>query len=51
MESKLDSKVAVILVDFSLVLVMWIVSLQLVNFGEHCLSVPPLLKHNKGFFL
>ncbi len=36
-KSKLDSKQAVIFVDFSLVLVTWILALQLVNFGEHCL--------------
>ncbi len=50
-KSKLDSKLAVILVDFSLILVMLIIALQLVNLGEHCLSVPPALKHKKGFFL
>jgi hypothetical protein len=47
-ESKLDSKLAVILVDFSLMLVTWIVALQLVNLGEHCLSVPLALMHKKG---
>ncbi len=50
-ESILDSKQAVILVDFSLVLVAWIIALQLVNFGEHCLSVPLALKHKKGLLL
>jgi hypothetical protein len=45
---KLNSKLAVILVDFSLILVTRIVALQLVNLGEHCLSVPPALKHEKG---
>jgi hypothetical protein len=47
---KLDPKQAIILVDFDLVLVMWIVALQLVNFGEHCLSVPTALKYEKKFF-
>jgi hypothetical protein len=50
-ESKLNSKLAVILMDLSLVLVTRIVLLQLVNIGEHCLSVPPVLKHKKGLFL
>ncbi len=49
-ESKLDSKLAIILVDFSLILVIWIVALQLVDLGEHCLSVPPALKHKEGLF-
>ncbi len=41
-EGKLDSKLAVILVNFSLIFAMRIVALaqQLVNLGEHCLSVP-----------
>jgi hypothetical protein len=47
-ESKLNSKQAVILVDFSLVLVARIIALQIVNFGEHCLSVPLALKQEKG---
>ncbi len=50
-KSKLDSKKEVIIVDLRLVLVTRIVALQLVNFGEHCLSVPPALKNKKGFFL
>jgi hypothetical protein len=49
-ESKLDFKLAVILVDFSLTLVTQIVALQLVALGEHCLSVPLALKHEKGLF-
>ncbi len=47
-ESKLDFNLAIILVDFSLMLVNQIVALQLVTLGEHCLSVPPALKHEKG---
>ncbi len=50
-ESKLDSKQAIILVDLSLMLVAKIIALQLVNFREHCLSVPPALKHKKGLLL
>ncbi len=49
-EGKLNPKQAVILVDLGLVLVTWIVALQLINFGEHCLSVPLALKYKKGFF-
>ncbi len=41
-KSKLDSKH---------VLVTRIVALQLVNFGEHCLSVPLALKHKTGLLL
>ncbi len=29
-------------------LLLKIVALQLVDLGEHCLSVPPALKHKKG---
>jgi hypothetical protein len=43
-KGKLDPKQAIILVDLGLLLVTWIVALQLVNFGEHCLSVPTALK-------
>jgi hypothetical protein len=51
-EGKLVPKQAVILVDLGLVLVTWIVALQLVNFSEHCLSVPPALKYkNRLFFI
>jgi hypothetical protein len=49
-EGKLDPKQAVVLVDLGLVLVTRIVALQLVKFGEHCLSVPPALKYKKAFF-
>jgi hypothetical protein len=47
-ESKLDFNLAIILVDFSLTLVTQIVALKLVTLGEHCLSVPPALKNEKG---
>jgi hypothetical protein len=49
-EGKLDPKQAIILVDLGLVLVTWIVALQLVNFGEHCHSVPTVLKNEKRLF-
>ncbi len=49
-EGKLDPKHAVILVDLGLVLVTWIVALKLDNFGEHCFSVPPVLRYKKRFF-
>jgi hypothetical protein len=50
-EGKLDPKQAVILVDLGLlVLVMWIVALQLVNFGEYCLSVTLASKYKKRLF-
>jgi hypothetical protein len=49
-EGKLDPKQAIILVDLGLVLVMLIISLQLVNFGEHCLSFPTALKYKKRLF-
>ncbi len=49
-EGKLDPKQAIILVDLCLVLVMQIIALQLVNFREHCLSVPTVLKYKKRLF-
>ncbi len=33
------------------ILLLKIVALQLIDLGEHCLSVPPALKHKKGFFV
>ncbi len=36
--------------DLGLVLVTRIVALKLVNFREHCLSVPTALKYKKGLF-
>jgi hypothetical protein len=37
-------------VDLGLVLVTRIIALQLVIFGEHCLSVPTALKYKKRLF-
>ncbi len=36
--------------DLGLVLVTRIIALQLVIFGEHCLSVPTALKYKKRLF-
>jgi hypothetical protein len=49
-EGKLNPKHAIILVDFGHIFVTWIVALRLVNFGEHCLSVPTALKYKTRLF-
>ena len=49
-EGKLDSEQIIVLMDFGLKFVARIVALQLVDFGEHCLSVPTVLKYKKRFF-
>ena len=42
-DGKFDTVLAVILVDFDMTLVFWIVALQLVLFGQGVLVVPALL--------